>query len=309
MSAPRRADDPDDPDDVPVNVIAPRRSIPERIAALWRYRELLVGMVRKELKVKYKDSSLGFFWSLLNPAMYLVVFYVVFQIILGSGIPYFAIYLLSGLLVWTLFASSLGAGTGAIVNNGSLVNKVYFPREILPLAAIGANLVHFFLQSLVLLSALAVFRYGVDLSFLPLIVPALLVLLILLAGLAILLSALNVYARDLQHLLELALLAWFWMTPIVYAWHLPASQLSERGLPTGLTLLNPVTSVVITMQRAIYGTDHFVDAHGTYTQLLPDGNQLWYLRNLGIVGLVSVVVLVIGITVFGRLENNFAEEL
>ena len=106
-----------------------------------------MGLVRKELKVKYKDSSLGFFWSMLNPAMYLVVFYVVFQIILGSGIPFFAIYLLSGLLAWNLFSGSVTGATGSIVSNGSLVNKVYFPREILPLATVGANLVHFFLQT------------------------------------------------------------------------------------------------------------------------------------------------------------------
>src|SRR3546814_6690126 len=78
-------------DDLPILVIAPDRSVPRRLQAVWRYRELLVGLVRKELKVKYKDSSLGFFWSMLNPAMYLAVFYVVFQIILGRGIPYFAI--------------------------------------------------------------------------------------------------------------------------------------------------------------------------------------------------------------------------
>src|SRR3546814_3468686 len=92
-----------------------------------------------ELKVKYKDSSLGFFWSMLNPAMYLAVFYVVFHIILGSGIAYFAIYLLSGLLAWNMFNGSVTAATGSIVNNGSLVNKVYFPREILPLSTVGAD--------------------------------------------------------------------------------------------------------------------------------------------------------------------------
>src|SRR3546814_17971510 len=98
-------------DDRPILVIAPDRSVPRRLQAVWRYRELLVGLVRKELKVKYKDSSLGFFWSMLNPAMYLAVFYVVFQIILGSGIPYFAIYLLSGLLAWNLFNGSVTAAT------------------------------------------------------------------------------------------------------------------------------------------------------------------------------------------------------
>jgi ABC-2 type transport system permease protein len=295
--------------ELPILVIAPDRSVFRRMQAVWRYRELLVGLVRKELKVKYKDSSLGFLWSMLNPAMYLAVFYVVFQVILGSGIPYFAIFLLSGLLAWNLFSASLTAATGSIVNNGSLVNKVYFPREILPLATVGANLVHFFLQVLVLLSALAVFQYGVDLEYLWLVPVALIVLLVLAAGMAILFAALNVYARDLQHLLELVLLAWFWMTPIVYPWQLQADQLAERGATSALTLLNPVTPVVITLQRAIYGADSFVGDDGTTTFILPDESPLWYLRNLGIIGLVAAGLFVFAVHVFGRLEANFAEEL
>ena len=292
----------------PILVIAPGRSVVHRMQAVWRYRELLVGLVRKELKVKYKDSSLGFFWSMLNPAMYLAVFYVVFQVILGSGIPYFAIYLLSGLLSWNLFSGSLTAATGSIVNNGSLVNKVFFPREILPLATVGANLVHFFLQAIVLLLALVVFQYGVALEYLWLVLPAMLVVLLLTAGLAILFSALNVYARDLQHLLELVLLAWFWMTPIVYPWQLPADKLGEHGLSSSLTLLNPMVSVVTTLQRAIYGTDFYVDS-GKTIHVLPDGGPLWYLRNLGLVGLVAAGIFVVAVHVFGRLEANFAEEL
>ena len=293
----------------PIMVIAPGRSVLNRMRAVWRYRELLVGLVRKELKVRYKDSSLGFFWSMLNPAMYLVVFYVVFQIILGSGMPYFAIFLLSGLLSWNLFNASLTAATGSIVNNGSLVNKVFFPREILPLATVGANLVHFFLQGIVLLLALVVFQYGVALEYLWLILPAMLVVLLLAAGLGILFAALNVYARDLQHLLELVLLAWFWMTPIVYPWQLPADKLGEHGLSSSFTLLNPMVPVVISLQRAIYGTVSYVDKTGHTIYVLPDGSPLWYLRNLAIVGVVAAGVFVFAVHVFGRLEANFAEEL
>lgn len=295
--------------DPAVLVIAPDRTVRQRLVAVWRYRELLVNLVRKELKVKYKDSSLGFFWSMLNPAMYLAVFYVVFQVILQSGMPYFAIYLLSGLLAWNLFNTSLVAATGSIVGNSALVNKVYFPREILPLATVGANVVHFLLQALVLLAALAVFQYGVALEYLWLVLPALLVLLLLAAALGILFAALNVYVRDLQHLLELAMLAWFWMTPIVYPWQLPADQLSQRDLPTALTLVNPIVPVVITLQRAIYGTASYIDPQGNTVGVLPDEGVLWYLRNLGIVGAIAALIFVLAVHVFGRLESNFAEEL
>ncbi|CAN5736259.1 N/A [soil metagenome] len=295
-----------------MNVVTPRRGVVEHLRGVWRYQELLLGLVRKELKVKYKKSALGFLWSMLNPAMYLVVFYVVFQIVLGSGIPSFAIYLLSGLLVWNLFANSLSGATGAITGNHSLVNKVYFPREILPLASVGANLVHFFLQALVLLLVLAVFRYSVPLSYTWLVLPALVVLLVFTSACAIFLSAANVYARDTQHLLELALLAWFWMTPIVYQWFLPAEKLVGRGLPAALTLLNPITTITLTFQRGIYGQTAFIDPNDTsqrLQQLLPFESQLWDLRNLAIVGVVSVVLFVLAMRLFARVETNFAEEL
>src|SRR3954463_10306005 len=131
-------------------VVRSRISPRERLFRIFRYHELLVGMVRKELKIKYKNSVLGFAWSLLNPILYLVVFYIAFQKILQAGIPSFAIWLLSGLLVWNLFSTGLGGATSSVVGNSALVKKVSFPREILPLAAVGSTLVHFFLQSLVL---------------------------------------------------------------------------------------------------------------------------------------------------------------
>ena len=174
-------------------------------------------MIRKELKIKYKNSVLGFAWSLLNPLLYLVVFYIAFAKILGSGVPAFPICLLSGLLVWNLFSTGLGAAYRLGRRNAGLVKKVSFPREILPLAAVGSMLVHFFLQSLVLFAVLAVVRWDVAWAYVAA-PPAR-------AGRAAAAHrrarascsrAINVYLRDTQHFLELALLAWFWVTPIVY---------------------------------------------------------------------------------------------
>jgi ABC-2 type transport system permease protein len=296
------------PGSVAATINKPRRGVLEHVRLVLAYRELLLGMVRKELKVKYKNSALGFLWSMLNPAMYLVVFYVVFQIVLKNGIPYFPIFLLSGLIAWNLWSVTLGAATGSITGNSSLVNKVYFPREILPLSAVGANLVHFFLQGIVLILGMAVFRFDVDLGYLWLAVPALLVLLVLTSAAAVFLACANVYARDTQHLLELALLAWFWMTPIVYPWGLVARSLEGEGLSSGLALLNPMTSIVLAFQRAFYGiTEAF--GEGRPGVILPDEGSLWFLRNLGIVGVVSLVLLVLAVRLFDRLEANFAEEL
>ena len=290
-----------------------RRSIFRQARDLVGYRELLVGLVRRELKVRYKNSALGFFWSMLNPALYLAVFWVVFGLILPAGIPKFPIFLLSGLLVWNLWLTGLVGATGSIVSSQSLVNKVYFPREVLPLTSIGAATVHFFLQAVVLIAALVVFRYPVPWSWVWLIVPALVVLLLLTTALGTLLSAANVYARDTQHLVELALLAWFWITPIVYPYRLVSDRLNEL---TWLYLLNPITPIVVTFQRAIYGTVEATGGDSTIRPraeagqpILPDVGQGWYLRNLAIVGAVSLLLLVVAGRIFDRVSGDLAEEL
>jgi ABC-2 type transport system permease protein len=290
-------------------IITARPTLRQRLTAIWQFRELLWGLVRKELKVKYKNSALGFVWSMLNPALYLVVFYVVFQLVLGSGIPQFAIFLLSGLLVWNLFSTALPGATGAVVGNAGLVKKVYFPREILALAAVGAALVHFFLQGFVLLAALVLFRYSVSPEYCLLLVPALLCLLLLTAALGIFLAAVNVYVRDAQHLLELVLLAWFWMTPIVYQYRLVADKLAAHHVPQWVFLLNPVTPIVLAFQRAIYNKVDAVNGN-TVIPILPAHVGLWwYLSGLLLVAVMSVLLIMGALSVFGRLEANFAEEL
>jgi len=273
----------------------------ERFVRIWRYRELLVGMTRKELKVKYKNSVLGFAWSLVNPLLYLIVFYVAFQVILQSNTPAFPLFLLSGLLVWNLFSTGLSGATGSIVGNAGIVNKVAFPREILPLASVGAALVNFALQGIVFIAALAVVRWDVAWEYLPLVPLALIGVLLLAGALGILLSALNVYLRDTSHFLELALLAWFWMTPIVY----PFMTIGGRdGWSSKVYMMNPVTPVVLVFQRAFYAK---VDNDGI--AILPDWSWGEYAGYLGLTFGVALVALTIGVSVFGRLEANFAEEL
>jgi ABC-2 type transport system permease protein len=282
----------------------------ERLGEIWRYRELLVAFTRTELKVKYKNSILGFAWSMLNPALYLVVFYVVFQLILGSNIPNFPIFLLSGLLVWNLFSTGVGAATGSVVGNAGLVRKVALPREILPLASVGAALVHFFLQAIVLFGALALFQYNVAWAYLPLLPVALFALLLFSCALGVLLAAINVQLRDTAHFVELALLAWFWMTPIVYPYALVAQKLGSKSF---LYLANPVTDVVITFQRAIYARTEYTSVQNgvkTVQQILPAGvDQWWYLWHLGIVIAASGLLFLFALSLFGRVEGNFAEEL
>jgi ABC-2 type transport system permease protein len=272
----------------------------QRLADVWRYRELLRNLVRKELKVKYKNSVLGFVWTLLNPALYLVVFTLVFQVLLPNGIDDFAIFFLSGLLAWNLFSTALGGATGSIVGNAALVQKVWFPREILPLAAIGASLMHFAFQASVLLAALVIFGRAPDWELLPLIPVAMVVLLLVAAAIGVFLSAANVYLRDVQHLLELALVAWFWMSAIVYPFKTISDELAEHDLPSFLAFFNPMITVIITFQKAIYNpTDDAVPTLGAG----------WYLRNLALTGGAAFLLLLLALYVFGRLEDNFSEEI
>jgi len=289
-----------------VNVVEPGTRVSTRVRDLLRYRELTANLVRKELRVKYKNSFLGFFWSLLNPALLLGIYWLVFTKFLGQRIPNFAIFLLSGLLGWNLLTMALTSSVVSLVGNASLVTKVYFPREALPLAAVGASLMHFFFQLIVLAVAIAAMRFPVSPAAIVLVPSALLVELLLLAGLCLIVAVLNVYFRDVQHLLEVGLLAWFWMTPIVY----PIAFLQQNlGKLWHLSLLNPMTSIALAYQRGIYGKVSAVDATGQHLSVLVQAPIWWYLRNLGVVGAAAFILLTIGWSVFRRLESRLAEEL
>jgi len=307
-----------------LHLVAPRQPVAAHLRDIWRFRELLRNLVRKELKVKYKNSALGFVWSMLNPLFLLAVYGIAFSI-LGNAFEYFTIWLLIGLLVWNLFNVSLMAGTSSITGNSYLVNKVRFPREVLPLASVGAALVHFFLQSSVLVVILVVLRYQVDWAFIWLIPIALVTLLVFSASLAILFSAMNVYLRDTGHLLELSMMAWFWLSPILYPYMLVANKIAEHGISGNILLANPVTPVLITFQRALYGQANIIkpvldpithqpvidpithQPKVDVTPLLPDTSVWWYLRNLVIVLVAASLLFLLAIKIFDKAEGNFAE--
>lgn len=294
--------------EIPFRVVSPKVGVFTRLVNIWVFRELLVSMVRKELRIKYKNSVLGFVWSLLNPALYLVIYYIVFQKILKNNVPLFAIFLLSGLLVWNLFSNALSSATSTVVNNAGIVKKVAFPREILALASVGAASVFFMLQASVLVLALALFRVVPAFGYLWL-VPVALAALILFAGaLSVALSAINVYLRDTQHLLELVLLAWFWATPIVYPFQELGVRLTQKHI-LWLYFVNPITVIVLTMQRALYAKVDSPLPGNQVLHILPTYSPEWYLVQLLIVLAVSCLLFLGSLALFGRLEGNFAEEL
>jgi ABC-2 type transport system permease protein len=280
-----------------------RRSALAHVREIIGYRELLVMLVRKELAVRYKNSVLGFTWSMLQPLFLLVVYTAVFAI-LRAGFASFAIWVLCGLLIWTLISSSMITATVSITSNASLVGKVRFPRAVLPLASVGGALVHFFLQIVAFAVVLLVTRHDVDWAYVWLLPFALVTCLIVCAALALLLAPSNVYARDTMHLLELLVLGWFWATPILYEYARAGAWLDSNGIDGGVQLLNPATPVVITFQRALYGTAYVGDRH-----LLPDYGPLWYLGVLALTAAAWLVVGYLALRVFDRADVNMAETL
>ena len=255
----------------PTRVVAARVSIWLRLGEMWRARELFVFLVRKEIKVKYKNSVLGFLWSMLNPALTLAVFYVLFTYFLPNGMRWFVIYMFSAMLVWNLFQTAVLSATSTIVANGGIVKKVAFPREILSLAAVGSAFMFFLFQSIVLLAFMIAFWHRPDWSALWLVIPALAAILVFSAALAVFLSAVNVYLRDTQHLVEVLLMAWFWAIPGIYAFsgrvHDGLIKHTIFGIPgthlIWLYFANPVTPVVMTFQRVFYNVVHPRSTLGT----------------------------------------------
>jgi ABC-type polysaccharide/polyol phosphate export permease len=186
------------------------------LAGLFRYRELLKNLVLKDLKLKYRGSVLGFFWSLLNPLLMIGVYTVAFRVLMRTGPEGFVYYVMLGILAWTFFVNSLMMSTGAIVDNSGLVKSVFFPRAILPIATVLFNFAQYLLTVLVFLPVMMVI-YRVPVAAPMVAFPLFLFLQVLFtAGLALLLSTLTAFYRDVRHFLEIALAALFWLTPIVY---------------------------------------------------------------------------------------------
>jgi ABC-2 type transport system permease protein len=286
----------------------PKLRVRARVRELRGYREILGNLIRKELKVKYTASVLGAVWSVLNPIVFLAVFTFVVKI-LGNKTPHYPVFLLSGLLAWNLFSVALGNGTRCVIDNANLVKKVYFPREILPLAVVGVALVDFALQSAVLVVFVIASGYGFHAEALALYPLAFVTLVVFTTAMTFWVAAANVRYRDVQHLINLALLVWFWVTPIVYPGGLVQQKLTASGtplapLPWNLYWLNPLTPIISGFQRAIYGV---VAPNGI--AVLPDVSLGWLAGVVAITLAASLVLLWLAWRLFFHLSGDFAEEL
>lgn len=286
----------------PLTVIGARRGFLtgtlDSVRAVWLYRELLMLLVRREIKVRYKDSALGLLWSLIRPLAMLAVYYFAIGKFLGAqrSIPDFAIYIFTGLTAYQLFSEIVSGCTGSILANAGLVKKIYLPREVFPLSTVGSALFNFTVQLGVLVAATAVVQRvptGERLLFLPL---SLAVLFVWATAFGLMLAAVNVYLRDVQYLVEISLAVLFWTTPTVYSLELVRGAISSPALES-LYLANPLAAAVLGMQRAFW-----VAGDGT-----PQTDDLG-VRLVVMLG-IGALLLWLAQRVFARLEGNFAQEL
>ncbi len=256
------------------------------LGELLAYRELIWNLALRDLKARYKGSFLGYLWSLVNPLLMMTVFTILFKFLLKSPIPNFPVFIIVALLPWNFCASSVTGAVTCITAQSNLVKKVYFPREAIPIALVLANLINFLLAlpAMFLIMLLLNAHFQPAAALFPLIA---LIETIFLLGVALFLSALNVFFRDTQVITEVFLLAWFFLTPIFYR----LGDIVDVQLARLVRWLNPMASLV----------DFYRDIF--YLGGLPGWDAI--VRTL----VTALLVLLAGYIFFLRLSPRFGEEL
>lgn len=272
-----------------------------KLRELLGYRELIESLVLRDLKVRYKNSVLGFLWSLVNPLLLMAVFTVVFTVMLPNmTIPKFPVFVLCALLPWNFFSTSVMGAVNSIVQNGHLIKKVYFPREVLPIALVFSNFINFLLAMPVLFVFLIIFRvpFTLALLYLPLIMA---VQVIFTIGVALVLATLNVFYRDTAVIMEVLLQAWFFLTPVFYPFELLPEWRTLWGMALPVRrltyILNPMASIIASYRSVLYG----------YINGSPPEPPAWDFFSRTLV--TSVLVLLIGYWFFSRFSRRFGEEI
>ena len=251
---------------------------------LYKYRELLKTNVKKEIRGKYKNSFLGVLWSFLNPLLQIVVYAVVFQVILKNPQENYAIFLCCGLIPWTFFSATVTRSAFTMIENGNIIKKVYFPREILPISIVTSEAVNFMISTIIILGFVIFGGIGISkyIIFYPLVLLAQYLLLI---GISLIISSISVYVRDLQHLIGVAMQLLFYATPIVYA---------SETIPDNfkwILYLNPMT-YIINGYRDIFYNQKMIDVIPTLLLII-----------------ISIILCLIGYIIFNKLQKGFAEQL
>lgn len=255
------------------------------IHELFEYRQMIYGLVKRELRGKYKGSVLGFLWTFINPLLQLVVYTVVFSVIMKSDIQQYYLFLFVALVPWIFFSTAVQGGATSVTNSADMIKKIYFPREVLPISCVISAFVNMLLSFLVVLAVLLITGFGIK-PFLLIYMPIIMIVeLIFSMGIALIVSALNVYFRDLSYILAIVVMAWQYLTPVMY----PSSWVPDRLL--GIWNLNPLTPII----------DAYRDV--LYYKVCPD------LTSLIKATVIGFVFIVIGYISFRRMQRKFAEEI
>ncbi|MBB2182839.1 ABC transporter permease [Lachnospiraceae bacterium MD1] len=255
------------------------------IKELYSYRQMIYSLVKRDLRGRYKGSVLGFLWTFINPLLQLAVYTLVFSVIMKTGIERFYLFLFVGLVPWMFFSTCLTGGASCIMAQQDMVKKIYFPREVLPISYVISQFINMLLTFIIIFLVVIISGIGINfiaVLYLPVIM---LVEFILALGVAMLVSALTVYFRDLEYILGIISMAWMYLTPIIY---------SEDFVPKEIKPifnLNPMKPIITAYRDILY-----------YKQIPQIGTLLHAF-------LLGVVVLILGSLVFSKLKRHFAEEL
>lgn len=252
---------------------------------IYEYRTMIVSLIRRDLRGRYKGSALGFAWTFLNPLLQLGVYTVVFSIIMRAGIEDYYLFLFVALIPWLFFSTSVSAGASCVMAQKEMVKKIYFPREVLPIAHVTCQLVNMLLSFVVVFAVLLLSGKGISLQamlYLPVVIVAEYFLAI---SITMIVSAVTVYLRDLEHVLVILTMAWQFLTPVMYSIDMVPEELRS------IFNINPMTPIIVAYRDILY-----------YKRLPEIGNLLHGF-------LFSTILLVIGWLVFGRLKKHFAEEM
>lgn len=251
---------------------------------LYNYREFLKTSIKKEFRGKYKKSFLGVLWSFLNPLFQLLIYALVFPFILKNNVENYTVFLIVALFPWNFFNLSIIQSAACIVANGGIIKKVYFPREILPIATSTSNLINFLVSSILVF--LALFISGIGLTKAVVVLPLIILIqYILQLGLSFILSAITVYVRDVEYLINVLMMLAFYLSPIVYS----ADMIPSKYLP--LFKLNPMFHIIKYYRDILY-----------YGKIPEMGSVLLLL-------FACIIILIGGYLIFRKLEKRFAEEL
>jgi ABC-type polysaccharide/polyol phosphate export permease len=277
----------------------------KELAELLRYRELVVNLVIRDLKVRYKNSFLGFFWSLINPLMQVATITVVFKYIMNVSIPNYSAYLLCAFLPWTFFQMSVLDAAHSVLEHGSLVKKTYFPREVLPVSFVLSNLIHFVLALGVFFVYLLVLGVPPMVSWLLLPV-VVFIQLLLNMGVALFISCLNVYYEDVKYMVTVFLNLLFYLTPVIYVVELISSPQYSQRIPEWLRpiivklyYVSPLSYIITTYRKILLPPLQSPGVHDM---------PLSYLY-LGLAAVTSILIFVAGYAFFNKRKWSFAEQL